>query len=149
MTQKWIKGEALKYGEKADYAYQKLSALKDVLEVEKPGGGFYVFPIFTEKFLNCAGMQKLAEKGLGGVRGLVAYMLFVYKTASLPGSSFARPDSLCGQRGIRFSIAGEEENDVKLGIGRFEQCVKDLMEGEVYDITEKYQPLVQQLLASL
>jgi aspartate aminotransferase len=145
----WVKAEAEAYARKAAHACDVLRTLEGAFEVEPPKGGFYVYPFATDAFLNCAGMQRLAEMGLLGIKGLAVYLLLVYKTATIPGTSFADPNSFVGSHGIRLSIAGRETEDVEVGVARFAQCVRDLQAGRVYQVPDKYAGLVKQLLASL
>jgi hypothetical protein len=79
----------------------------------------------------------------------MSLVLLVYKTGTIPGTSFADPDSFIGSHGIRLSFAGREGLDVKVGLERFSQCLRDLKANRVHEIPDKYQHLVKELLASL
>lgn len=149
--EEWVKGEAVKYGEKAAHTFNSLKKLQHdgLLHIEQPRGGFYAFPILTESFLASSGMQTLAGRGLEGVRGLAIYLLLVYKAAAIPGTSFADPRSFVGRSGIRISFAGRHIEDVAVGLERFCRAFRDLKAGTVFGIPEKYRNHVDELLAVL
>ncbi|OGH55761.1 MAG: hypothetical protein A3G34_11415 [Candidatus Lindowbacteria bacterium RIFCSPLOWO2_12_FULL_62_27] len=147
----WVRDEAAKYGEKAAHTFGRLKELEadGLLHIEQPRGGFYAFPILTPDFLGCAGMKALAGRGLEGVRGLAIYLLLVYKTAAIPGTSFADPKSFVGRSGIRISFAGRRVEDVAVGLERFCGALRSLKTGTVFGIPEKYGNHVDELLAVL
>lgn len=149
--EQWVRDEAAKYGEKAIYTYTKLKELEadGALHIEQPRGGFYAFPILTDEFLASPGMKSLAGMGLPGVRGLAIYLLLAYKTAAIPGTSFADPKSFVGSHGIRISFAGRKMEDVAAGLHRFCRAIRALKRGDVCGIPGKYTKYIDELMAVL
>ncbi|MBI4179308.1 pyridoxal phosphate-dependent aminotransferase [bacterium] len=149
--EEWVRNEAHHYGEKAAHTFGRLKELEaeGFLHIEQPRGGFYAFPILTGETLQSPGMRALAERGLEGVRGLAIYLLLAYKTAAIPGTSFADPDSFVGRHGIRISFAGRPVEDVAVGLERFCRALRALRNGSVLPFPDKYIRHVDELLAVL